>query len=274
MDTDRPIFVRHFRKGEGTEILSNLPFHIDDNFLIIVNVEGYGSMDVDFRTIGGSMPLLTYVNPGDVHGNIIVEESDFWCIKISPNAVPLNYTERMLAFPTITSPVLMSETLYESILQILPLLQLCSDAGVVLNREVQDNIVSLFFSMVVQAISEYPASHTESSLTPEKKIIRNLTLLIENNFIMEKQTKFYTDTLNISYSRLSELCKSYTGKSIQQMIIERVILESNRLLKFSELTVKEISSKLGYEDTAYFSRLYKAKTGKTPVEYRKSAINT
>jgi len=121
--------------------LSGLPFHIDDNFLIIVNVEGFGCMDADFRTVGGPMPLLTYVNPGDVHGNIVVEESDFWRVKVSPDIVPPQYVERMMSFPIITSPVLMSDYLYRTILKVLLVMEGFVEFDIPAYQELRQNIL-------------------------------------------------------------------------------------------------------------------------------------
>lgn len=268
MDPDFPIYVNHFRKGEGTAVLSGLPFHIDDNFIIVVNVEGFGSMDVDFRTVGGAMPLLTYVNPGDVHGNIVVEDSDFWCVKISPDVVPPQYVEKMMSFPAITSPVLMSGDLYASILKVLSLMEDFVKYEIPAYHEYWRNVLSLFFSLVVHAISEYPTAYADSDTLPDKKLIRDFSKLIEEYYLKRKQIKFYADRLNVSSSYLSELCKRYTGKSMQQLLLDRIILEAQRLLRYSELTVKEIAIKLGYDDSSYFSRLYKVKTGESPMAYR------
>lgn len=268
MGVESPVFVYHFKKGEGTALLSGLPFHIDDNFLIIVNVEGFGSMDVDFKTVGGATPLLTYVNPGDVHGNIVVDEADFWCIKIHPDVVPSQYVEKMMSFPPISSPVLMSDILYDSILKVLSLMDDFVRSEISVYSELYQNILSLFFSLVIEAISGYPAAYEESEALPDKRIIRDFSRLIERNYMNHKQLTFYTDELNVSSSCLSELCKRFVGKTMQQMLHDRIILEAQRLLRFSSLTVKEIAFKLGYDDPSYFSRLYKSKTGESPLAYR------
>ncbi|MBO9659063.1 MAG: helix-turn-helix domain-containing protein, partial [Chitinophagaceae bacterium] len=48
-----------------------------------------------------------------------------------------------------------------------------------------------------------------------------------------------------------------------------ILLEAKRLLTYSSMTVKEIAYDLGYEDPAYFNRLFANKTGDTPVAFRK-----
>ena len=52
------------------------------------------------------------------------------------------------------------------------------------------------------------------------------------------------------------------------VIKDRILLEAKRLLVHTTLTAKEIGYELGYEDPAYFSRLFVQKTGETPSGYR------
>ena len=51
---------------------------------------------------------------------------------------------------------------------------------------------------------------------------------------------------------------------------EDLRIENGRdLLKTTDLTVQDVADKVGYKDTAYFSRVFKAKVGLTPTDYKK-----
>lgn len=51
------------------------------------------------------------------------------------------------------------------------------------------------------------------------------------------------------------------------------IEESKKLLvEHTELTVKQISTLVGYDDQHYFSRFFKELTGKSPSDYRSDAM--
>jgi len=54
------------------------------------------------------------------------------------------------------------------------------------------------------------------------------------------------------------------------LITERVLLESKRLIVHSDNSLSAIAEILGYEDYAYFSKVFKAKTNMTPLEFKKS----
>lgn len=64
-------------------------------------------------------------------------------------------------------------------------------------------------------------------------------------------------------------CAKITGFSVSHWIHHEIVLEAKRLLYHSEYSVKEIAHELGYEDHAYFSRLFKEVVRQTPGEFRR-----
>lgn len=103
--------------------------------------------------------------------------------------------------------------------------------------------------------------------TPDNTIIR-FKQLIEENFIREKNVSPYAEMLNINPSCLNELTKRITGITAGELIRNRVIDETKKLLYSSNLSGKEIAYELGFEDPAYFSRFFKKYTGSTLKEFR------
>jgi AraC family transcriptional regulator, transcriptional activator of pobA len=53
-------------------------------------------------------------------------------------------------------------------------------------------------------------------------------------------------------------------------VTERVMAEAARLLRYTDLTVGEISFRVGFTDPLYFSRAFKRQTGSSPQAYRES----
>ena len=79
---------------------------------------------------------------------------------------------------------------------------------------------------------------------------------------------FYANQLHISSRHLNSIISLQTGKSISEMIQNRILIESKRLLLHSEKTVSEIAFELGFSDKAYFHRFFKKTTGETPLHFR------
>ncbi|UZT99032.1 helix-turn-helix domain-containing protein [Chryseobacterium fluminis] len=82
--------------------------------------------------------------------------------------------------------------------------------------------------------------------------------------------KFLTEELNISPGYLSRLLKDLTGLSTMQHIQNKIIEESKIKLSTSDLSISEIAYQLGFEHSQSFSKLFKAKTNLSPVEFRSS----
>ncbi|WP_343635388.1 AraC family transcriptional regulator [Fluviicola sp.] len=76
--------------------------------------------------------------------------------------------------------------------------------------------------------------------------------------------------LNISPNYLSNVLKVTTGLSTQQHIHGKVVEKAKEKLSTTGLTVSEIAYGLGFEYTQSFSKLFKSKTGLSPLEFRQS----
>ncbi len=80
--------------------------------------------------------------------------------------------------------------------------------------------------------------------------------------------KDIANRVNLSPSYLSDLLKRETGLNAQDHIHYFVIEQAKNILLQTNQSVSEIAYSLGFEYPQYFSRLFKQKTGKTPLEFR------
>lgn len=79
--------------------------------------------------------------------------------------------------------------------------------------------------------------------------------------------------MNLSKAHIiREFTKSY-GISPYNYLIEQKIAVAKKMLILHNMNIGEISSQLGFEDSNYFSKLFKKKTGMSPLQYRKSKID-
>ena len=53
-----------------------------------------------------------------------------------------------------------------------------------------------------------------------------------------------------------------------KLINDRIILEAKRMIRYSDLRIKEIAFDLGFKDDSYFAKLFKRNVGMSPVEFR------
>jgi AraC-like DNA-binding protein len=112
-------------------------------------------------------------------------------------------------------------------------------------------------------------SHTNKSIISQIDTILT-KYFIENNLNDQglPSVKYLADKVHLSPSYLSDLLKKETGKNTQEHIHYYLIEEAKSLLLNSDKNVSEIAHSLGFEYPQYFNKLFKQKTGKTPMEYR------
>ena len=82
--------------------------------------------------------------------------------------------------------------------------------------------------------------------------------------------QYLADEFNMSRHYMCGLLKTLTGKTTQQHIHEKLIEKAKEKLSTTELSVSEIAYELGFEHSQSFSKLFKAKTDISPLEFRKS----
>jgi len=105
----------------------------------------------------------------------------------------------------------------------------------------------------------------------QEKRVHHFLLLLEHHFREEKSVEFYADKLNVTAKRLNQILKKKLGKTITQLLQERLLQEARHELIISKQTIKEIAYALGFEDNSYFSRFFRKKTGLTPEQFQKQA---
>jgi len=76
------------------------------------------------------------------------------------------------------------------------------------------------------------------------------------------------DELRVGYSWFRKTFKQYTGMAPNQYLIQLKIQQSKELLLIPENSIKSVAYRLNFESVTYFSKLFKMKTGLTPVNYR------
>lgn len=82
--------------------------------------------------------------------------------------------------------------------------------------------------------------------------------------------KYLSEAMCMSSSYLSDMMKSATGRNAQQYMQDHLIERIKNALLSTNEQVSQIAYGLGFEYPQHLSKLFKAKTGMTPLEYRKS----
>jgi AraC-like DNA-binding protein len=107
----------------------------------------------------------------------------------------------------------------------------------------------------------------------EEQYDRHLTLVVLKyieEYYKEANLTDLSAQLNQSISKLSRLIKSNTGNTFKELVQEKRLGKATYLLSKTNLSVSDIISAVGYDNSSYFYRIFKAKYGVSPKEYRYS----
>lgn len=99
-------------------------------------------------------------------------------------------------------------------------------------------------------------------------LFRRFEALLEEHFLRHWTVSDYAAALSITSTHLSRLTRSTTGQSASHLILERIIREARRNLVYTNLPISTIAYALGFNDPAYFSRIFSGATGLSPRGFR------
>ncbi len=77
------------------------------------------------------------------------------------------------------------------------------------------------------------------------------------------------DAMNISPTYLSRIFKDETGTNFSTFLADKKLEKATELLCSTKFSMSEIAEQIGYSNETYFTKLFKAKYGTTPGQYRK-----
>ena len=133
-------------------------------------------------------------------------------------------------------------------------------------------ITSMFFLMsgIIEQDRGRDCVTVRQGQDRSKSVSDRFIRLVTEYYAEERSVSFYAGRLCLTPKYLSKLVKEATGKSAPDWISDFVILEAKNMLKYSDMPIKEIVSRLNFTNMSAFHKFFKARTGITPAKYRKS----
>lgn len=108
-------------------------------------------------------------------------------------------------------------------------------------------------------------------------VVKKFTAILDQYIANQAQQEgfpsvaYFADKCCYSPKYFGELVKTETGRTAKDFISDRMLSAAKQLLNDESLSIKAVSQQLGFEYPQHFVRFFKAKTGQTPSDYRKTA---
>lgn len=102
--------------------------------------------------------------------------------------------------------------------------------------------------------------------------ISRYTALVESRFRLQPRVLDLAAELGITATQLNRLCRSALGRPALGVLHDRLILEAQRQLAYTQQSIKRIGLDLGFTDAGYFSRFFQRHCGVSPSEWRHATL--
>ena len=101
--------------------------------------------------------------------------------------------------------------------------------------------------------------------------IPRMLAFIEKNYDQDLRLEDMATEFNFNYHYLSAYFHQHMKEGFSDYLNEIRTAKACELLENTDLSIAEISEKVGYSEHSYFCRVFKKTTGKTPSVYRRNA---
>jgi AraC-like DNA-binding protein len=251
--------------------------HKHNFYLCILFTKGSGVHEIDFNAYTVEPGSVFFLKPGQTHSWKFDNEPEGYIFFHTKDFYELSFSNRLLnQFPFYFSQK-NTPSLVLSKSQLIGLHNRFKELNheyyqKLTYREIKiTSIINTIYIDLARCYINLKPEEVQTSL----RYIETLRLLekeIDSSYLIEKSAKFYANQLNVSSKHLNRIVKTTLDKTTTELITERVLLEAKRLIVHSNNTLSTISEILGFEDYAYFSKVFKAKTKMTPLAFKKKYL--
>lgn len=252
----------------------NIVFPHKHNFYELLWItKGKSKQNIDFNNYSISENTLFFISPGQLH--LFEEWNDIEGYVI---LFTETYFLQIFQNKNILFELAYLDNLYEN-----PFLQLTKQDAIIIqpivdliyeesnhNEKSTETIQALLLVLLRRVQKLFLPKTIQNNSKQQIVVFKQFKKMVELNFAKNLSVSNYASQLNISINQLNTFVKAISGKTSSEIVKERIVLEAQQLLHFSELTVSQIADQLGFEDSSYFARYFKKEVGLSPQDFRKS----
>jgi AraC family transcriptional regulator, transcriptional activator of pobA len=227
---------------------------------------------VDLNDLTITNGQLFFVLPNQIHSVPAQKKADIECFKMSfdQNCLALLPKQFSFLINPLNAQIISFDN--EARQRVKILFEILNN---ILHADNEQKDAEIILAHLNSLLTELNKAYFKS-VAKEKSEPIKLTKYIEFKIAVETHlTEQHTintiaNNLSITTNNLYNIVKEFSGVSPKEFITNRLMLEAQRKLFYSEASVKELAYELGFSDPDYFSKLFKKKTGKSVTQFLES----
>ena len=141
------------------------------------------------------------------------------------------------------------------------------------SSEIIGGLIAATIYKVGDILTHYLTEHPEVDSpihNRAEEYFRQFTELLGEHYKHERSVGFYARQLCITPKYLTTIIRKTSGRTAAEWIDDYVVLEAKNLLKYSTMSIQEISYYLNFPNQSFFGKYFKRHVGMSPQEYRNS----
>lgn len=246
--------------------------HRHDFYYCILLDKGEMELQVDFEKVLLTDHTLFLSYPGQIHqiNSALMEKG--WFVAFNPATLDeqlKNILDQCLS-QIILVPLSLQQTISFSSL-INHLYAVYTNQEQLFRQTITQSMVTALVYQLASAYLSAEQFNLKQYSARSIEITKTFKQILRRNFKSMKRPSAFAARMNISVSHLNDTVRYVTGFPVTYYIQQELMREAQRLLRYSDLTVKEIADSLGFEDSQYFNRLFSKVTGISPGAFRKNS---
>ncbi len=137
-------------------------------------------------------------------------------------------------------------------------------------HETMRNIIRCFAYDLLSNINKHLNRDNDDMLRQGDRIFRRFMLQLADNTNVNRSVKSYADELCVSPKYLTSVCRKHSEYTASELISSAVMSRIKQLLLYSDMSIKEIATEMGFDNLSFFGKYVKKHLGLSPNNYRKA----
>lgn len=132
-------------------------------------------------------------------------------------------------------------------------------------------IVKAYACDLLTCVDHHLDRREPATLRQGDKLYRRFITMLSTGDSVSRSVQWYADRLCVSPKYLATICRRHANKTPGELIASSLVSRIKQLLLYSDLSIKEISAQMGFNNLSFFGKYVRKHLGLSPNAYRHSS---